>query len=57
VTAVASGPRPSLARPTAFADWTSDVFDFTLNDAEMKAIGALDADRRTGPDPDTFVRP
>lgn len=34
-----------------------DVFDFALSEAEMKAIGALDADRRTGPDPDTFVRP
>jgi 2,5-diketo-D-gluconate reductase A len=34
-----------------------DVFDFTLSDAEMKAIGALEEDRRTGPDPDTFVRP
>jgi 2,5-diketo-D-gluconate reductase A len=34
-----------------------DVFDFALGDAEMKAIGALDVDRRTGPDPDTFVRP
>jgi 2,5-diketo-D-gluconate reductase A len=34
-----------------------DVFDFALGDAEMKAIGTLDEDRRTGPDPDTFVRP
>jgi 2,5-diketo-D-gluconate reductase A len=34
-----------------------DVFGFALSDAEMKAIGALDEDRRTGPDPDTFVRP
>jgi diketogulonate reductase-like aldo/keto reductase len=34
-----------------------DAFDFLLTDLEMKAIGALDADRRTGPDPDTFVRP
>jgi 2,5-diketo-D-gluconate reductase A len=34
-----------------------DVFDFALSDTEMKAIGALDEDRRTGPDPDTFVRP
>ena len=34
-----------------------DVFDFALSDAEMKAIAALDEDRRTGPDPDTFVRP
>ncbi|MFI4984398.1 MAG: aldo/keto reductase [Solirubrobacterales bacterium] len=34
-----------------------DVLDCTLSHVEMKAIGALDADRRTGPDPDTFVRP
>jgi len=34
-----------------------DVFDFALSDGEMRAIGALDEDRRTGPDPDTFVRP
>ncbi len=34
-----------------------DVFDFGLNDEEMRAINELDAGRRTGPDPDTFVRP
>jgi 2,5-diketo-D-gluconate reductase A len=34
-----------------------DVFDFALGEAEMTAITALDEDRRTGPDPDTFVRP
>ena len=34
-----------------------DVFDFGLNDEEMRAIDELDAGRRTGPDPDTFVRP
>jgi diketogulonate reductase-like aldo/keto reductase len=34
-----------------------DVFDFTLSGAEMEAIEALDAGDRTGPDPDTFVRP
>jgi 2,5-diketo-D-gluconate reductase A len=34
-----------------------DVFDFELTDAEMAAIAELDAGRRTGPDPDTFVRP
>ncbi len=34
-----------------------DVFDFELSDAEMEAIGELEAGRRTGPDPDTFVRP
>jgi 2,5-diketo-D-gluconate reductase A len=34
-----------------------DVFGFTLTAAEMTAIEALDAGDRTGPDPDTFVRP
>jgi 2,5-diketo-D-gluconate reductase A len=34
-----------------------DVFDFELSAAEMQAIEALDAGERTGPDPDTFVRP
>jgi 2,5-diketo-D-gluconate reductase A len=34
-----------------------DVFDFHLSDSEMAAIEALDAGERTGPDPDTFVRP
>jgi 2,5-diketo-D-gluconate reductase A len=34
-----------------------DVFGFTLSDAEMAAIEALDAGRRIGPDPDTFIRP
>jgi 2,5-diketo-D-gluconate reductase A len=34
-----------------------DVFAFTLSKAEMAAIAELDAGERTGPDPDTFVRP
>jgi 2,5-diketo-D-gluconate reductase A len=34
-----------------------DVFDFHLSDAEMDAIRGLDAGRRIGPDPDTFVAP
>jgi hypothetical protein len=33
------------------------VFDFDLGDPEMQAIERLDAGRRSGPDPDTFVRP
>lgn len=33
------------------------VFDFHLTEAEMAAIEQLDAGERTGPDPDTFVRP
>lgn len=34
-----------------------DVFGFALDDDQMAAIDALDAGERTGPDPDTFVRP
>jgi 2,5-diketo-D-gluconate reductase A len=34
-----------------------DVFDFELSAAEMQTIETLDAGDRTGPDPDTFVRP
>jgi 2,5-diketo-D-gluconate reductase A len=34
-----------------------DVFDFELSEREMAAIEALDAGRRTGPNPDTFIRP
>jgi 2,5-diketo-D-gluconate reductase A len=34
-----------------------DVFDFELSADEMEAIRELDAGRRIGPDPDTFVRP
>jgi 2,5-diketo-D-gluconate reductase A len=34
-----------------------DVFDFALNAAEMDKIEQLDRGERTGPDPDTFVRP
>jgi 2,5-diketo-D-gluconate reductase A len=33
------------------------IFDFHLSEAEMDAIEALDVGERTGPDPDTFVRP
>jgi 2,5-diketo-D-gluconate reductase A len=34
-----------------------DVFGFTLSAAEMATIEALDAGDRTGPDPETYVRP
>jgi 2,5-diketo-D-gluconate reductase A len=34
-----------------------EVFDFELSEAEMRAIATLDAGKRIGPDPDTFVRP
>ena len=32
------------------------LFDFKLTDDDMAAIGALNRDQRTGPDPDTFDR-
>jgi len=38
-------------------DQNLDVFDFELHDAEMQAIEALDAGRRLGGDPRTFIRP
>ncbi|MGI8903247.1 MAG: aldo/keto reductase [Solirubrobacteraceae bacterium] len=34
-----------------------DVLDFELDEDEMTAIEAIDAGQRTGPDPDTFIRP
>jgi 2,5-diketo-D-gluconate reductase A len=34
-----------------------DVFDFELSESEMEAVSELDAGKRIGPDPDTFVRP
>jgi 2,5-diketo-D-gluconate reductase A len=34
-----------------------NVFDFELSAAEIEAIDTLDAGDRTGPDPETFVRP
>jgi 2,5-diketo-D-gluconate reductase A len=34
-----------------------DVFDFELSDGEVAAINELDAGKRTGPDPESFVRP
>ena len=34
-----------------------DVFGFHLSESEMAEIEALDAGERSGPDPDTFVRP
>ncbi len=34
-----------------------DVFDFELSGAEMESIESLDQGMRTGPNPDTFIRP
>lgn len=32
----------------------ADLYDFTLSDEDLKAIDALNANKRTGPDPDNF---
>jgi 2,5-diketo-D-gluconate reductase A len=38
-------------------DENFDVFGFQLSRSELDAIDRLDAGERTGPDPDTFIRP
>ena len=47
---------PKSVTPERIID-NFDVLDFTLTEAEMGSIEALDAGERTGPDPDTFIRP
>ncbi|WP_326836907.1 aldo/keto reductase [Amycolatopsis rhabdoformis] len=44
---------PKSVTPSRVAE-NFDVFGFTLADADVAALSALDRDGRTGPDPDTF---
>jgi 2,5-diketo-D-gluconate reductase A len=43
---------PKSVTPSRIAE-NLDVFDFTLEDADVAALSALNADSRVGPDPDT----
>ncbi len=47
---------PKSATPERIRE-NIDLFDFELSDAELDRIAGLDAGRRIGPDPSTFVAP
>jgi 2,5-diketo-D-gluconate reductase A len=44
---------PKSVTPSRIAE-NLDVLDFTLADADVEALSALNQDKRVGPDPDTF---
>jgi diketogulonate reductase-like aldo/keto reductase len=44
---------PKTTNPERLAE-NINVFDFTLDETEMRIIGLLDAGERTGPNPDEF---
>jgi 2,5-diketo-D-gluconate reductase A len=46
---------PKSMRPERMAE-NLDIFDFSLDGADIAAISALDRGERVGPDPDTFDR-
>jgi diketogulonate reductase-like aldo/keto reductase len=45
---------PKSVTPSRIRD-NFDVFEFTLDDEDMAAIGAMNADRRLGGDPETVA--
>jgi diketogulonate reductase-like aldo/keto reductase len=47
---------PKSVTPARIAE-NIDIFDFSLSDADVAAIGALDRGLRTGPDPDGGAKP
>ncbi|MDF2838237.1 MAG: glyoxal reductase, partial [Paenibacillus sp.] len=44
---------PKSTKPSRIAD-NANLFDFSLSDAEMAEIDAMNQDKRIGPDPDNF---
>ncbi len=47
---------PKSVTPARIAE-NLDITSFSLDEAEMESIAALDRGERIGPDPDTFIRP
>jgi len=44
---------PKSGRPERIRE-NADIFDFSLSEADTKAIDAMNCNRRVGPDPDTY---